>query len=152
MAKNDIKPGEEFLGQGFIAPLKQSPTGEFEFKSGLDLVRESLKAIFSTRAKIKNSNAFAAGERFMRGSFGNKAHQIRHENITDETVALLEANYVDAAELWEPRAIITNITTKTNETANKIETFVNFRLVGVNAEGNLVIVRDQNSNVTFRDF
>ena len=153
MAQNvQIKPGEEFLGIGFVAPLRRGSTGEFECKAGRDLVAAAVKAILSTKARFVSENTFVSGERFMRDSFGSQAHIMRHENIDDNNIALLESFYVEAIETWEPRAFVRSIRTRVEEFQEKIETTVNVELLGTNQSFNLVIIRNAQGEVTFRDF
>lgn len=152
MATNvKIKPGEEFLGIGYVAPLNRSSTGEWEVAAGIALVAASIKAILSTKAKFQNQAVYAAGERFMRDDFGSQAHLVRHENLDDDTVALVESYYVDAVERWEPRAYIKEIRTEIDELKYRLTTFLRFGVVGTTEEGNLVIIRDTNGNIVFRE-
>lgn len=143
-----IKAGEEFLGIGLFGPLRISHTGEFQVKAGLDLVIESVRAILSTNSKFKSQGFFVSGERFMRDDFGTPFKPIRHENLDESTMDLVEAIYVDSIEKWEPRAVVKGITTRINEFEESLTTEINVSLVGTNQTGNLVVIRDKDGRVT----
>lgn len=144
-----IKPGEEFLGIGLIGPLKKSPEGDFVTKAGRDLVAESWKTILSTQRSVGSKRNFISGERFMRDGFGTNIKSLKHMNIDDDMVALMEAEFVEALEKNESRATVTNISTEMDGLKQATRTFINGIIKETNEKVNLVIVRDSKGKLSF---
>ncbi|MEE8150654.1 MAG: GPW/gp25 family protein [Nitrosomonadaceae bacterium] len=144
-----IKPGEEFLGIGLVGPLTKSPEGDFETKAGAPLVAEAWKAILSTQRSVGQRRNFIAGERFMRDDFGTNIKSLKHMNMDDDMVAFMEAEFVEALEKHEARAVVSNIRTEMDEVNQVTRTFINGTVIGSNDKVNLVIIRDSKGKLSF---
>lgn len=140
-----IKPGEEYLGIGLTAPLRESHTGDLATEAGKNLIAAAWAAILQTQCRSKTTKGFVAPGRFMRDQFGTNFKGFKHENVDDDTVTLLEANYVEALTNWEKRAFVTSIESKLE--GETIQTLIGGAIVGTNEPFNLVVIRNANGKI-----
>lgn len=145
-----IKPGEEFIGIGFVGPLSQGSTGEFIYEAGKGLVASAIRAIFSTQRRHKTLATFIAPERFMRDDFGSNLKLLKHENVDENSIDLLESLLIDAVERWEPRAEVTGIESKILDDGESIQSDLSWRLKGTDQQDNLTIIRNAQGKLIFK--
>lgn len=144
-----IEPGQEFIGIGIAAPLRQGSTGEFETAAAIELVRSSYRHILGTQRRVKNTKRFIAPGRFFRDEFGTNTRSFKHDPVTPKTLTLLETNYVQSLNRIEKRAVVTSIKSSLDEDNYEIKTLINFKLRKTNQSGNIVVIRDSRGNITF---
>jgi Bacteriophage baseplate protein W len=92
--------------QGFAFPFRIDPnSGRVAMTSGEDKLRQNVRMILATRI----------GERPMLRDFGTRLHGLVHE-VNDAALArLLQDHARECLLLWEPRVLITEMSTEQAE-------------------------------------
>lgn len=121
----------DFQGTGWAFPIRLNTLGQVEFSQGEPDINEAIELIIKT----------ARGERVMRSDFGCGIHDLVFEPINAGTLALVEANILEALTQFEPRIEVLNVEVGPDE-ANRFEgqllIEVQYRVRATNNEFNLV--------------
>ncbi|MEM7495014.1 MAG: GPW/gp25 family protein [Myxococcota bacterium] len=100
---------------GLVGPLRVTPRGELASASDTALWREHVRAVLLTQARWDHGDVPAAGERWMRETFGCRVHRLLHEPLTEETAALAESLLVEDLQHGLPHLTLTHIQTRLDE-------------------------------------
>jgi len=96
-------------------PRKDGNAGFFAISTDIDLIRESVYVILSTRK----------GEMLMNPDFGSSALDMLWENITTTSQTILSQQVKEDIERWEPRVKVTSVAAYSRD---------NERIININAE------------------
>jgi phage baseplate assembly protein W len=107
MNKIDI---DTITGRGLIFPIKLTPNGSAVIGGGLDLLRSSMKVIFS----------YEFGTRFFLYEFGLELRALLEEPNDDVLITLLEYRLSDQLLKWEPRINLLDISVERKPTGSGI--------------------------------
>lgn len=122
----------QILGKGWKFPFGfAEDKGGVATTEGLDHIRESLTQIIGT----------ALGERFFLRSFGSRISDIQFDPIDISLGMELEHNIREAAESWEPRVELLEVSVDTNYPSarlGRVDIFIQFVVIQDNVVDNLV--------------
>lgn len=113
---------------GLTGPLRVTPRGELAGASDTELWRHHIRAALLTQARWDHGDAPAAGERWMRETFGCRLHRLLHEPLTDETAALAESLLVEDLRHGLPHLTLTHIDTRLDEDNGALHMTLGFAL------------------------
>jgi phage baseplate assembly protein W len=119
----------DYLGTGWIFPLKPDITGRLRYVSGEELVVEGIEIVLGT----------SPGERQMRPEFGCGIYELVGEANTAALRGLVRERVREALARWEPRIDVLDVRVESpEEQKNRLDIRIDYRLRANNAFFNLV--------------
>jgi phage baseplate assembly protein W len=89
----------DFIGRGFLFPLRVDQHGSIALSNGAADLESSIRMVLIT----------APGERVMRPEFGCKIWELLFEPINANTLGLMAVAVRDALGRWEPRITVEEV-------------------------------------------
>ena len=128
-----VNPGklnrqEEYLGTGISFPVRVNQQGNLQFSLGSQNIQESILLILLTEI----------GERLYRPNFGCRIHELSFAPLNAETLMLIRIYVQEALELWEPRIIVDQVTTKATSYQGRVDVGIDYRIKGSYDRANMV--------------
>jgi phage baseplate assembly protein W len=122
-------PTADFIGTGWAFPLSINSRGGIEMARGDQDVQESIRIILST----------PIGERRMRPEFGCGVHDLTFATNDPTTHGLIQHYVVEALTLWEPRALVAEVSVRTDpDEPARVLVEIDYDLRSTNERRNLV--------------
>ena len=112
-------------GPGF--PLAKGAYGYPQVKEGMDLIRDSIKQILTTRK----------GERVMLRNFGSNLHKLIFEPNDELLEDLVRVEVEEAIREWEPRVEIVDV--QTQRLGHEVRVEITFRVIATGEVGGLTL-------------
>ena len=124
-----MSDGADFIGRGFLWPLRVDQSGSIALGSGADGINASIRMVIIT----------APGERVMRPQFGCRIWDLLFEPINANTLGLMSEAVRDAVSQWEPRVELEDVTVEPDpENAARVQIDLRYRVKSTNDRRNLV--------------
>jgi phage baseplate assembly protein W len=121
--------GADFIGRGFMFPLRVDQSGSIALTSGTDDLITSIRMILAT----------APGERVMRPRFGCSIWDMLFEPINANTMGLMAVAVREALGQWEPRIAVEDVIVHPDEADNgRVRIDVTYVVRSTNDRRNLV--------------
>jgi len=118
-----------FLGNGLKFPFNLDKNGAVTLVSNEEKIRESIKIILNT----------APGERVMRPEFGCGINEYVFSVINSSTLLQIENEIERALILYEPRILVKEVNSSTEESSNGILNIsIEYEVKSSNARHNMV--------------
>jgi phage baseplate assembly protein W len=121
--------GADFIGKGFMFPMRVDQSGSIALTSGADDLVTSIRMILST----------APGERVMRPRFGCSIWDMLFEPINANTMGLMAVAVREALGQWEPRIAVEDVVVHPDEADNgRVRIDITYVVRSTNDRRNLV--------------
>jgi uncharacterized protein len=121
--------GADFIGRGFMFPLRVDQSGSIALTAGTDDLITSIRMILAT----------APGERVMRPRFGCSIWDMLFEPINANTMGLMAVAVREALGQWEPRIAVEDVIVHPDEADNgRVRIDVTYVVRSTNDRRNLV--------------
>ena len=117
---SEINRIKQYLGRGISFPIRMNQQGNIQFSSGTQNIQESILLILLTEI----------GERLYRPNFGCRIHELAFAPLNTETLMLMRIYVQEALELWEPRIIVEEVTSKPYNRMGKVDINIEYRIKG----------------------
>jgi phage baseplate assembly protein W len=119
----------DFIGRGFMFPLRVDQSGSIAMTSGADDLSSSMRMVLAT----------APGERLMRPRFGCAIWDLLFEPINANTMGLMAVAVRDALGQWEPRINVLDVVIVPDATNDgRVHIEIDYEVKATNDRRNLV--------------
>ncbi|MEX0761909.1 MAG: GPW/gp25 family protein [Dehalococcoidia bacterium] len=119
----------DFIGRGWMFPVRVSKRGGLMLTSGVEEINASLRMILST----------APGERVMRPDFGCRIWDLLFAPVDANTLGQMVQTVTEAVERWEPRIELQEVEPVPDpEDASVVHILLTYVLKNTNDRRNLV--------------
>ena len=119
----------DFIGRGFMFPLRVDQSGSIAMTSGSSDLASSIRMVLAT----------APGERLMRPRFGCAIWDLLFEPINANTMGLMAVAVREALGQWEPRIDVIDVVIVPDATAEgRVHIEIDYRVKATNDRRNLV--------------
>lgn len=119
----------DFIGRGFMFPLRVDQSGSIAMTSGADDLSSSMRMVLAT----------APGERLMRPRFGCAIWDLLFEPINANTMGLMSVAVREALGQWEPRINVLDVVIVPDATSDgSVHIEIDYEVKATNDRRNLV--------------
>ena len=124
-----MSEAKEFLGRGWRFPVSLDFQGRVATSAYEDDIKDSIRIILGT----------SPGERVMRPDFGCGLDDMVFMTLDSLTLGMIEAQVVEALQLWEPRIEIETVkATLSSIEQGLVEIDISYKVISTNNQFNLV--------------